>query len=244
MPRNRLVPGSNAGGLTAAPMGSAHQRRTGHRLLRRWVVACAAAETIGMAAAAGSAKISQGLVGEPPGAREVAVSLTLAVAGGLVEGLCLGTAQSWALLATHPSHPRRLFVALTVTVAGVGWAGASLPAALSGPSGAGSQPSTELVMLGGAGLGLAMGCMLGVAQAIALRRAAARPWRWVGANAVAWVPAMAIIFLGATTPDAAWSWPAVVLLGAVTGCVAGAVLGAVLSRWPDCLGSVAQPAAR
>lgn len=41
---------------------------------------------------------------------------------------------------------------------------------------------------------------------------------------------MAVIFLGATAPEAEWSVPAVVALGAATGLVAGAVLGLV-SWW-------------
>lgn len=213
-------------------------RLAGHGTVRRWVVACAAAETIGMAAAAGAAQVSQEWVGEPGAAREVAAALGLTVAGGLVEGLCLGLAQSWALLSTHPAHPRRLYVGLTLAVAGLGWAGASLPAALSGASD-GTQPPMALVVLGGAALGLAMGCLLGVVQAYALRGVVAHPWRWVGANAVAWVPAMAVIFLGATTPDARWAWWQVVGLGCVTGAVAGAILGAVLGRWPTRLGAAA-----
>lgn len=188
-----------------------------------------------MAGAAGAAKVSQWWVGEPGTSREVGIVLALAVAGGLIEGLCLGVAQSWAFMSTHPTHPRRLYIGLTLAVAGVGWAGASLPAALSGDLG-GAAPPPGLIVLGGAGLGLAMGCLIGAVQALALRGVAAHPWRWVGANTVAWTPAMAIIFLGATTPDAGWTWWQVVGLGLVTGCTAGAVLGALLGRWPQRLG--------
>jgi hypothetical protein len=208
----------------------------GPEVVRRWVLACAAAEAVGMTAAAGAATWSHWLVGEPDATREVVLVLGLVVAGGLVEGLSLGLAQSWALLATHPAHPRQLYVALTVVVAGVGWAGASLPAALSGASVPGTEPPAALVVLGGAGLGLAMGGLLGAAQAVALRGVAARPWRWVTANAVAWVPAMAVIFLGATTPEAAWPWWQVLILGCVTGGVAGACLGGVLGRRVERLG--------
>jgi hypothetical protein len=205
-------------------------------VVRRWVLACAAAEAVGMTAAAGAATWSHWLVGEPDATREVVLVLGLVVAGGLVEGLSLGLAQSWALLRTHPAHPRRLYVTLTVVVAGVGWAGASLPAALSGASASGPEPPAALVVLGGAGLGLVMGCVLGAAQAVALRGIAARPWSWVSANAIAWVPAMAVIFLGATTPGAAWPWWQVLLLGCVTGGVAGASLGGVLGRRVQRLG--------
>ena len=82
--------------------------RRSHGVVRRWVLACAAAEAVGMTAAAGAATWSQWLVGEPEAAREVVLVLGLVVAGGLVEGLSLGLAQSWALLATHPAPPPQL----------------------------------------------------------------------------------------------------------------------------------------
>ena len=175
-----------------------------------------------------AAATSQWLVGEPNATREVVPVLVLVVGGGLVEGLALGLAQSWALLQTHPAHRRRLYVALTVAIAGVGWSAVSLPASLSGASATGTQPPVIVVVLGGAGLGLAMGCVLGAVQAVALRGGAARPWTWVSANALAWVPARAVISLGATTTEAAWSWWQVLLVGGLTGTAAGACLGVVL----------------
>lgn len=212
------------------------QRTPMSGLTRRWVVACGLAEAVGMGAAAGAAEWSQTLVGEQAQRMQVILALGLVVAGGLVEGVSLGTAQSWALRATHPDHPRRWYVVMTVIVAGLGWAGASAPAALAGTSSSGTQPSQALVVLGGAGLGLVMGCVLGLVQASVLRRTVARPARWVAANAIAWVPAMAVIFLGATTPEAGWPWWQVVPLGCLTGCAAGAVLGLVLGRWVPRLG--------
>jgi uncharacterized integral membrane protein len=206
-------------------------------LVGRWVAACLLAEAVGMTAAASSAKVSQALVGEPTEVAEVLVALAVVVGGGLVEGVALGTAQSWALRRTHPDHAHRRFVAATVLFAGLGWAAVSAPAALAGPAGgAGSEPPQVLVVLGGAGLGLLLGALLGAAQAWALRGSVRRPGTWVVANAVAWVPTMAVIFLGATTPDAGWSPVHVALLGTVTGAVAGALLGAVLAWWVPRLG--------
>jgi hypothetical protein len=72
-----------------------------------------------------------------------------------------------------------------------------------------------------------MGTLLGAAQATGLRTHVRHPWRWIGASAAAWGPAMAVIFLGATTPEADWSGPAVVSLGTITGLAAGTVLGLV-----------------
>lgn len=202
---------------------------------RRWMLACGLAEAIGMSAAAGGAKSAQALNGDPAGRSGIVLALTLVVAGGLVEGISLGTAQSWALLATHPRHPRGRYVVATVVFAGLGWAAASAPSALSGSAG-GSEPSRALVVLGGAGLGLVMGCLLGAVQAWVLAHTVEHPRTWVAANAAAWVPAMAVIFLGATAPGAAWAWWQVVILGALTGGVAGAVLGVVLGRHVPRLG--------
>jgi hypothetical protein len=189
-----------------------------------------------MTAAASAARVSQALVGDPSTTAEVAVSLSVVVTGGLIEGIALGSAQAWAFRATHPALQRTFFVVATVLVAGLGWAAASAPATLSPPASGGSEPSQALVVLGGAGLGLVMGPLLGSAQALALRGAVIRPGRWVIANTLAWVPAMALIFLGATSAQGDWSGLQVALLGMVTGVAAGAALGAVLGRWVPRLG--------
>ncbi len=182
-----------------------------------------------MTAAAGAAKLSQALVGEPHGAREVGTVLAVVVAGGLVEGSALGIAQSSGLRGWLPDHARRAWVAVTVAVAGLGWAAASLPGTLSG-SDSGGQPPWLLIIAGALALGAVMGVALGAAQAPVLRGHVAHPWRWVAANAAAWPAAMAAIFVGATSPSADWSAPTVIVLGTLTGLIAGALLG-VVSGW-------------
>lgn len=186
-----------------------------------WVVACVLAETLGMTAAAAAATAGQAL--------GTAAALSLVVAGGLVEGLALGWFQSRVLKASASRLRRNRYVAATVLVAGLGWATASTPAALS--TGADDQqPGMLVVALAAAALGLVAGIAIGAAQAIALRGAVSHPRRWVSANAAAWPPAMVAIFVGATIPSSGWSAWAVVLLGAATGAVAGGVLG-VVSGW-------------
>lgn len=192
----------------------------------RWVVLCAAAEAIGMTAAAAAAKTSQALVGEPGNGSEAAVALGLVVAGGLVEGVALGGLQAAGLGRLLPDLNRRAWLLVTVLVAGLGWAAASAPAVLSGDDG-GTVPPLLLILAGALGLGAVMGAMLGAAQASVLRAHVRHPWRWVGASAAAWPPAMAVIFLGATAPEADWPGPLVVALGTVTGLLAGSVLGLV-----------------
>jgi hypothetical protein len=164
--------------------------------LARWTALCAAAETVGMTAAAGAAKAAQALVGEPSTGAETTVALSLVVAGGLVEGVALGSAQAAGLRRMLPGLDRRRWVLVTVAVAGLGWAGASAPAALGGGDD-GSAPPLPLVLAGATVLGAGMGAALGAAQATVLRGQVPHPGRWVGANAAAWAPAMAVIFLGA-----------------------------------------------
>lgn len=195
--------------------------------LARWVGLCSVAEAAGMTAAAGAARTSYALVGEPAKPADMATALALTVAGGLVEGVALGGAQAAGLAHVLPAGSRPRWVVVTVAVAGVGWAAASAPAVLAGPSRDGAAPPVPLVLAGAGALGTVMGAALGLAQAAVLRPHVERPWRWVVASAAGWGPAMAVIFAGATAPDADWPTPAVVALGTVTGAAAGGVLGLV-----------------
>lgn len=199
--------------------------------LTRWTLLLAAAETLGMAAAAAAAKTSQALVGEPSTGAGVLAALSLVVAGGLVEGAALGSAQAVGLGGWLPSLRRSTWVLVTVLVAGGGWAVASAPSVLAATDEGQAGPPLGLVLLGGAALGAVMGAVLGAAQALVLHSHVSHPWWWVTANVLGWAPAMVVIMLGATTPGADWSVARVVGLGALTGAVAGAVLAAVTWRF-------------
>ena len=91
--------------------------------LARWTAACAIAEAVGMTAAAAAARASQAVAGGSPTGWLVLAALAVIVAGGLVEGTALGYAQSTALRPTLPRAARRNWVILTVTVAGLSYAG-------------------------------------------------------------------------------------------------------------------------
>ncbi len=188
---------------------------------------CAAAEAVGISAAALASRISWATVGEPSTVTQGVAVLALVTAGGLVEGAALALAQRAGLRAWRPRLRTAGYVTGTVAVAGLGWAGASAPSALSG-TGDGRASAPWLIVLGAAALGGVMGLVLGGVQAATLRRQVSHPWRWVVANAIAWIPAMTVIFVGATLPGRDWPTAAVVATGAVTGAVAGALLGAVL----------------
>lgn len=185
----------------------------------RWVVACTAAETIGMAAAASAARLADAL--PTAGAR-----LTVVVLGGLVEGTALGLLQARVLPAAFAPQARRRWALATVVVAGLGWAAGSAPSvwASAGPADA-AAPPWSWVMAGAAALGIAMGLLLGAAQATAA--AALHGRRWAARSALGWAAAMPVVFVGATGVGADWSWPALVASGALTGAAAGLVLGVV-----------------
>jgi hypothetical protein len=158
----------------------------------------------------------------------------LVIAGGLVEGVALAAAQVGALRASLPRLRAGRYVGATVLIAGVGWAGGSLPVVLSGDS---TEPSPPLlwIALGGAGLGLVMGALMGAVQAFALKQTVSRPPVWILANTAAWTPAMALMMLGASSPSAEWALSTVLAWAALTGVIAGGVLGFLLSRFVPAL---------
>lgn len=151
--------------------------------------------------------------------------LMLVVVGGLIEGIALGILQGRFLARRFPGLSRIGWIVTTVVVAGIGWSLASAPAALAESDGA--PPPQYLILLGAAGLGVAMGALMGVAQALVFRGHVSHPWRWVPISVGAWTPTMVVIFVGATLPDASWSTPSVIATGLATGLAAGAVLGSV-----------------
>ena len=181
--------------------------------LWRFAALCAAAEAIGMTAAAAASRIGHTLADRPGPWGGAGLALAVVVAAGLVEGAALGGVQAWSLGRWLSSLQRGRYVLLTVLVAGLGWAGATAPAVVTGSDG-GDAPPLPLVLFGAAGLGLVMGPVLGSAQAVVLRGATSHPWRWIGANTVAWPPAMVLIFLGATAPGEDWPVARLLLDGA------------------------------
>lgn len=192
---------------------------------RGWLVACTAAEAVGMTAAAAAARGSMAM--QDHGLRfAVPLGLGLVVLGGLVEGAALGWLQSRALAPRLGARGQARWFAGTLLMAGVGWALASTPGALASPTG-NSQPPVLLVVAGAAGLGALMGAILGRVQAWAWSGRVRHPGRWVLASCLGWAAAMPVIFLGATLVPGDWSTLAVAGVGTLTGAAAGCVLGLV-----------------
>jgi hypothetical protein len=205
----------------ARPISASTAR--GKLALPGWTVACALAEAIGMTAAAAAARTADVL--HQAGVDRVA-GLAVVVAGGLVEGAALGALQSRVLGPALGARVARRWLLVTAAVAGVGWALASAPSALSG-AGDGTAPPLPLVLAAAGVLGAVMGLALGAAQSTVLRGNVTRPWRWPSRSAAAWAPAMVVIFLGATLPSPQWPTAVVVPLGTLTGLLAGVTLGVV-----------------
>ncbi|MGD9960127.1 nitroreductase/quinone reductase family protein [Nocardioides sp.] len=194
--------------------------------LRRWVAVCAAAEAIGMTAAAGAARYADHVLQDRTSVT-VALAAAVIVTGGLVEGTALAVGQGVTLRRSVPSIRFRSYVLVTVLVAGLGWTAGSLPS-LAASSSSAAAPAWWLMVLAGAGMGLVMGPLLGTAQALVLRASVRRPWTWVLANLLAWTPTMAVMMVGASIPSASWSTPVVLVWAVFVGTLAGALLGLVL----------------
>lgn len=220
---------------------------------RRWTLACGAGETIGMAAAAGTAGLLLAVVGEPHDWPSGLVVWVGSIAGGAVEGLAIGLLQFWVLHPWLPRLRRRRWVGVTVVVALAGWAlGMAAPSLLTwrlnsaeGPAGtdaaAAGGPPLWLMPLAGAALGLAFGAVFGAAQASVLRGQVARPRRWVTANSLGWSAALAVMMTGASLPSGPWPLPQLLLLGGATGVLAGLAIGAVTGLFLRSLDDTAPP---
>lgn len=198
-------------------------------MTRSWVTACVAAETVGIVAAAVAARSADRLVSS------TAAGYALVVLGGLVEGTALGVLQARALPAGTSRRARTGWAVATLLVAGLGWAAGSAPATLGseGPDGSAAGeagPPLLLVLAGAALLGAVLGAVLGLAQGVAARLPRPAVRRWVLASTAGWTAAMPVVFVGASSVGADWSWPALVASGAATGAVAGVVLGLLTRR--------------
>lgn len=204
----------------------------------RWTLACGAGETVGMAAAAGTAGLLLATVGEPHDWPSAFAVWAGSIAGGAVEGLAVGLFQLWVLRPWLPALPGRRWVWVTVVVAMAGWAlGMAGPALVfwrvtdSGTAGgdqaAAAGPPLWVMPLAGAAMGLLLGAVFGTAQARVLRGHVARPQRWIAANSAGWAAALAVMMTGASIPSGPWPWRQLLALGALTGVLAGLAIGAV-----------------
>jgi hypothetical protein len=204
------------------------------RLWLRWVLANAIGEAVGLGITSlvGAVVILSG--GASRGVLTTMGTTVLAVlAGTLVEGTVVGTAQWLVLRRPLPRLRWRTWAAATGAGAFLAWTLGMIPStvlSLGAGSGGGepqAEPS-EILVYGLAFLmGLVLGPVLGFAQWLALRRYVRGAALWMPANALAWAFGMVVIFVGIDPAiGGGLGLRSVAILGFTLAC-AGAVVGAI-----------------
>lgn len=195
---------------------------------RRWIVACAAGELVGIGVATGAALVIGALVGEPQSLGTRLVTLVTFAAVGAVEGAALAGFQWRVLRARLPRLRVGEWVGVTVAVAVAGWIVGMMPSLfINQGTAAQEEPGLPLVLLLAAAVGGGAGLCFGGAQWFILRRHAERAGRWIWIHVPAWGLAMSAIFLGASLPASGSSGWFIALTGASGGLLGGVLLGAV-----------------
>ncbi|MCW3836095.1 hypothetical protein ACFQ1E_08585 [Sphingomonas canadensis] len=197
--------------------------------IRRWVIACAAGELIGIAVAALWWVTMDRIEPDPVSAAAKAAMLAAKGLSGLFEGAVLGLLQAHALRAFYPRLSAARWTGATIAVAMAGWVIGSSFSVLASSVPAGPpppDPGALATAVMAAAFGLAVGALFGGAQAIALRGAARASGWWVLFNALGWAVALPFIYLAAGV-DLGIGIAGAVLNGLAGGCAAGAMLGLV-----------------
>lgn len=202
------------------------------RLWIRWVFANAVGEAagLGMTALVGIAVIVN--VGEGTGVLATLALAALAIlAGAVIEGTAVGTAQWSVLRSPLPLMRWRTWVVATAAGAFVAWTLGMIPSIVLSlgeePGGGVTEPGDAAVFGLAFLMGLVLGPVLGFAQWLVLRRFVRRAALWIPANALAWAFGMLVIFAGVDPAVSSGSGPMTVVILAVTLACAGAVVGAV-----------------
>lgn len=195
----------------------------------QWIGACAAAELIGMAAAA-SAGAAAAHLNPDDGVATFAmrcVQYGLFVAAGGTEGAALGIFQGLALKTWLQGFALRRWIAACVAIGIVGWA-MGMVAPIFGATGAEDSwgPPAVLQFLLMALAGASAGAVVGGIQSLVLARSVLGAWRWIPASIFGWGLAFIAIQAGAELPATDWPLWLYVLDGVVTGLAAGLLLGA------------------
>lgn len=212
--------------------GKAGQGNVGVGLWARWVLANSLAETVGLGAAFGLGALLFPYLSAPGLLGTLATVAVAVLAGTLIEGTVVGTAQWLVLRRPLPAMSWRAWVSATALGAFIAWTSGMLVGTLmsAGSETGGSAPSepSEAMVYGLAALmGLAGGTILGAPQWLVLRRHVRRAAWWIGANALAWVPGMVLAFVAADFVFSAGSGVGKLLLALGTLVAIGAVVGAI-----------------
>jgi hypothetical protein len=185
---------------------------------------------LGTAALVGAALVLR-LAGTPGWPAALATAGAMTLAGTLLEGVIVGTAQWLVLRRPLPRLRWRDWALATAAGACIAWTLGMVPSTLlaatadtgAAPSG---EPNDAVLYTLAAAMGLALGPILGVPQWLALRHHVRRAGWWAAANAAAWAVGMPLIFAGIGV--AVGDGPVrAALVGGATLAVAGAAVGAV-----------------
>ena len=204
----------------------------GRGLWLRWVLANSLAETVGLGASFGVGAALFPYLQAPGILIALATAGAAILAGTLIEGTAVGTAQWLVLRHPFPNLKWRAWALATTAGAFVAWALGMLPSTLmsagSGAEGfAPTEPGAAVVYGLAALMGLVAGTILGTPQWLVLRRHVRWAALWVPANALAWAPGMVLAFVSADFVFSAGIGASAVLLSVVTLAVIGAVVGAI-----------------
>lgn len=203
---------------------------------RRWVLANAGGELVGLGTAALVAWIFIASRGVQETLLQHILFALAMIAVGAFEGAMVGTAQAWALRSRLPELPWWPWVQATILGALVAWVLGMLPSTImaAGTESSG-QPATEpgaAVQYGLAALlGAIGGPILALFQWRVLRHYLTGASGWLAANAAAWALGMPLVFLAADAAMASASRTMQVTAAAALLTAAGAVVGAVHGLW-------------
>lgn len=206
---------------------------TNNPLWRRWTLANALSEMLGLGLTFAITGLFMSRVGDGGTVAGILLSFAVAVGSGAVEATFVGLAQWWAMRPWFPSIEKFEWWRATFIGALIAYVLGYLPSTLMsmGEATASSAPVAEpaqwIVLLLAAGMGAVGGAVLSFAQWQVLRRKVERAGVWIPANMLAWAFGMPVIFWGV---DMAFKLPEAwhsVLLMAATLFVAGAIVGAI-----------------
>ncbi len=197
-------------------------------LYRRWILLCALAEGLGIAAAAlwyGTVALT---LGEPEALLPRFGVWFLLTLSAVPEGVILGGLQTVGVRWFEPRVARGPWIWATVTVGLIGWGiGSFIPMFLAADAPAEASaagPGLSATLGFAAVFGLGVGLIFGAAQSIALPRGR---MLWALANAAAWALALPMIYAGAQIAADLPGWAAKLALWAAGGIGAGLTIGAV-----------------
>lgn len=197
------------------------------RYLKRWILACASGEFIGIVLAVSIAVAVNRWLGEPGTPGEKFHMLLLMLSAGALEGFILGIFQ-WRILREKFSlMPAWQWIGSTVAVAMLGWLMGMIPVLYfmgqnAQPGVTYEEPALILVIVGALALGMIFGAIFGIVQWLVFQRYAKDSVQWVTGNSLGWGIVMVLIFLAGALPgESTPYWMT------VAGSLAGGAIGAL-----------------